>query len=733
MSAPPHTVPLGIRRENGKVWSPLRADWLIETPEERVRQSYVCLLANDYGYALDQMGEEESVVGRGTAQARADILVWRSAADKAAKKPPLIVVECKADNVTVSLADYEQGDRYARLSGAPFFVTHNSRETRYWRVLKDKMPGYFEEIENIPHAGDSDDEIKRLIGALKTFKEDEFAKLLHDCHNVIRNREKKDPAAAFDEIAKVLFIKVWVERELREKRRRKNIFSVEFLEDQIGDDPLGDLFEKTKKHYATDKIFGAGERINLKRATGRELVRLLERYNLSDTSEDIKGIAFERFLGRTFRGDIGGFFTPRTVVEFMIAMTAPREGDIVCDPACGSGGFLIRFFELVREQILADIDRSYHAFAAALPASLDEENRAGQLRAEFDRLQDDAQKRLWHLANRCVYGTDANDRMARTGKMNMIMHGDGHGGVHHHDGFLNINGIFEGRFDLVLANPPFGANVEPSDVVLASDGYVSEEATARYQSVYGALYRDALARVRAAEGQPIASLFDLVKDARKSKVKTEILFIERCLSLLKPGGRLGIVLPEGIFNNPSLRYVRDFCENRAFVRAVVSLPPETFLSAGATVKTSVLFLQKFDDQERARFDKIEAEARAERQKWHGPEIEATTQQLQAAIEAAKAAKNNDAKRQLSGELKQYLAEKEALIERETRALLKQRFSYPIFLYEAEKAGITATGEPDQNELYPNDNVPPGIEKTCVELYEEFLKDPAPFRLQKAGE
>ena len=719
-------TPLQVRRENGKVWSPLRADWLIETPEERVRQSFVCLLVNDYGYDLNQMGEEETVVGRGTAQARADILVWRAAADKTTKNPPLIVVECKADNVTVSLADYEQGDRYARLSGAPFFVTHNSRETRYWRVLKDKMPGYFEEIENIPHEGDSDQEIQRLIGALKIFKEDEFAKLLHDCHNVIRNREKKDPAAAFDEIAKVLFIKVWVERELREKRRRKNIFSVEFLEDQIGDDPLGDLFEKTKQHYATDKIFGVGERINLKRATGRELVRLLERYNLSDTSEDIKGIAFERFLGRTFRGDIGGFFTPRTVVEFMIRMTKPREGDIVCDPACGSGGFLIRFFELVREQILADIDQSYHAFAAALPTDLEDEKRAEQLRVEFDRLQEDAKKRLWHLANRCVYGTDANDRMARTGKMNMIMHGDGHGGVHHHDGFLNINGIFEGRFDLVLANPPFGANVEPSDVILPSDGYVSEEATSRYLSVYGALYKDALQRVRAAEGQPIASLFDLVKDSRKSKVKTEILFIERCLNLLKPGGRLGIVLPEGIFNNPSLRYVRDFCENRAFIRAVVSLPPETFLSAGATVKTSVLFLQKFNDEERARFDKIEAEVRAERRAWHGAEIAATTARLESEIDSAKISKLPDKRRALVSELKQFLAEKEALIEREARALLKQQFSYPIFLYEAEKAGITATGEPDQNELYPNDNLPPGIEKTCVELYQEFLENPTPF-------
>ena len=118
----------------------------------------------------------------------------------------------------------------------------------------------------------------------------------------------------------------------------------------------------------------------------------------------------------------------------------------------------------------------------------------------------------------------------------------------------------------------------------------------------------AMERVRAAVGKPIASLFELPKNAG-SKTKTEILFIERCLALLRPGGRLGIVLPEGIFNNPSLAYVREFCENRAFIRAVVSLPQETFLSSGASVKASLLFLQKFTAREQADFDKKHAGAR----------------------------------------------------------------------------------------------------------------------------
>ena len=198
--------------------------------------------------------------------------------------------------------------------------------------------------------------------------------------------------------------------------------------------------------------------------------------------------------------------------------------------------------------------------------------------------------------------------MARTSKMNMIMHGDGHGGVHHHDGFLNVNGIFEGRFDIILTNPPFGANVEPSDKVRTSDSSHNPmnnngsmlSGTARHTKKP----RSAFARPKTT---PIATLSICLMAATRlrtgkresGKIKTEILFIERCMALLKPGGRLGIVLPEGIFNNPSLSYVREFCEDRAFIRAVVSLPQETFFSPVQSVKASLLFMQKFSEEEAA--------------------------------------------------------------------------------------------------------------------------------------
>ena len=721
---------LEIKRDGkGKIYSHVRKKWLVETPEETVRQTYLLVLVNEYQFSLDQIAEEMDLTGRGSASARADFVLWRTAQDKLDENAPFIIVECKSDNVTIQPADYSQGENYARIVGTPFFVTHNSRETRYWRVKKDKVPGYTEEIENIPHGDASDKEIEELLNKLRAFKEKEFADLLHQCHNIIRNREKKDPAAAFDEIAKVLFTKVYVERQLLTRRSRTNLFTVDVLKGQIAENPLDNLFQQTKAHYSTDKIFDEEERINLKPATGEEIVRKLEKYNLSDTSEDVKGVAFERFLGRTFRGEIGQFFTPRTIVEFMVQMVDPQEGEIVCDPASGSGGFLIRVFEIVREKILADADRQYNDFKTEIESddSLSEEQRAKKLKERYHEIQREINQnvpgsRLWKLSNRCIFGTDANDRMARTSKMNMIMHGDGHGGVHHHDGFLNVNGIFEGRFDIILTNPPFGANVEPSDKILPSEIEVSPAAERRYLEEYGELYRESQERVKAYINKPITSLFQLPA-TEKAKIKTELLFIERCLDLLRPGGRLGIVLPEGIFNNPSLERVREFTEDRAFLQAVISLPSETFVSSGASVKCSLLFLQKFTEKEKEEFAKIRVSSTLEVEAKYAPKIAEETERLEAAIEAAKLSGARDERTSLQRELRAYKQQMKRLKYKEARNLAKTNFPYSIFMYEAERVGISATGEDDLNELGPNTILPDGISRSCLDWFEIYKSDP----------
>ena len=514
-------------------------------------------------------------------------------------------------------------------------------------------------------------------------------------------------------------------------------------------DPINSLFDDTKKTYKADKIFLPEEKINLKTPTAMAIIKELEKYNLSDTSEDIKGIAFERFLGRTFRGEIGQYFTPRPIVEFIIHMLEPTEGQVVCDPASGSGGFLIRFFEVVRQQIFADVDRQYTAFKLETEARTDlgEAARAEMLRARYDELQRELDQsiegtRMWTLANRSIYGTDANERMARTSKMNMIMHGDGHGGVHHHNGFLNVNGIFEGRFDTILTNPPFGSNVEPTDKVQPADVYLDDEVEKLYRRRYQAPYAEARARLVGAVGSPIGELFDLARNGngKLGKIKTEVLFIERCLNLLKPGGRLGVVLPEGIFNNPSLAYVREFVEDRARLLAVVSLPQETFAASGASVKCSLLFLQKFTDEQAARYAALHTAALAEVTEQHRPAVEAERLRVETAIasiktalarakadkDTAKIAEESARQKTLKAELAAFEKRLTEQIAAQARQLLKTRFDYPVFLYEAEKMGLSATGEPDANELYPNPRLPAGVTVTALEQYRAFEKDAAPF-------
>jgi len=192
---------------------------------------------------------------------------------------------------------------------------------------------------------------------------------------------------------------------------------------------------------------------------------------------------------------------------------------------------------------------------------------------------------------------------------------------------------------------------------------------------------------------------------------------------------MGIVLPEGVFNNPSLAYVREFCEDRAFIRAVVSLPQETFFSTGASVKASLLFMQRFTEKEQTKFNAEQKKAYAETAAKYADEIKAETARLTVKIEKAKKEGLAQTRKDAKKELDAYLKTMEKKILAEARGLLKERWDYSVFMYEAKKVGITATGEADFNELYPNPAIPPGIEKSCLELYREFRRSPDTFAEQ----
>lgn len=158
---------LPIKRENGKIFCPLKNAWHIETPEEKVRQEYIKHLVEDYGYSLDQMAQELKVNNsqRGQGKSRADIVVWKSKADKEASKAAFIVVECKAESVRIREEDYYQGCNYATWAGANFFVTTNEKETKYFRVNPEFLPKELVEVVAIPTAEEAleDKRIKEIL------------------------------------------------------------------------------------------------------------------------------------------------------------------------------------------------------------------------------------------------------------------------------------------------------------------------------------------------------------------------------------------------------------------------------------------------------------------------------------------------------------------------------------------------------------------------------------------
>lgn len=748
---------LEVQEKDGKIYCPLKKAWHISTPEERVRQYYIAILANKYGYSLKQMEQELKVNNskRGQGKARADIVIWKNEQDKKDKKAAFIVVECKAENVKVRVEDYCQGFNYASWAHADFFVTTNEKETKYFNVDPAYLPQKLDEVVAIPTAKDVDDaaRIEQIKNQTKLFTRDEFTKTLRACHNIIRNNDKLSPEAAFDEISKLLFMKIRFERDNKGMKvftKQEYLDAAQNHEKNVRPGLKGTdlyalsymqfLFRTTKEFFKDDRLFDDKDEINIRENSFIQILEKLETFNLSDTQDDVKGIAFEEFLGTTFRGELGQFFTPRTIVDFMTEILDPQEGEVICDPTCGSGGFLIKAFEYVREKIEADIRSKKDSLRLSIEGNDYDalpEDKQVKISHSIDKMQAALNteldtgiegSRMYQLSRNCIYGTDANPRMARTSKMNMIMHGDGHGGVHHHDGLLNVNGIFEERFDVILTNPPFGQNMDRGQLISEADKFTDEEMKKKYKKKYGAAYDEALKQVDDHIGESLLSLYDL----GNTSTLTEVLFMERCLRLLKKGGRMGMVLPEGVLNNKNLQTVREYFEGKAKIILICSIPQDVFIAAGATVKPSLVFMRRFTNDEESEYANCKSEALAEVTALHQAEIdklEATIAKADALTESlkddlkkaktklkqAKKDKKNTTsveteittikKEQADNRLNKKTAEKELKelykqIDEETKPVVKKKFDYDIPIAKIDDAGITTTGAASEGNQLP---------------------------------
>ena len=555
----------------------------INHSKKELAETFFQRLVDSYGYQPEQMEFDVKV----SPTSVADIAIWRSPDDKKSGLAPdiYVLVTCKTEHIKIKAEDYFEQYKQAVLNDMAFYVAHNLKETKVFYIDRNARPLKIERISDFPTALDivSDQNLTSFVNKVRGYSKDKFLKSLTRCHNIIRNVDKLSPEAAFDEISKILFIKMLYERDAKEEL----VYSKDkFIKDELsynGEvDYIQHLFNEVKKAYSTDGLFDSEDKIRIRRESFLLILEELSSVELYDTSDDIKGIAFELFLGKTFRGELGQFFTPRTIVNYMVEVLNVKEGDKICDPCCGSGGFLIKAFEHVQNQIDQDIHKQITILMDNQSLSdTEKQYKINTLLRECDKTKEGS--RYHKLCHDYFFGVDANARMARTSKMNMIMHGDGHVGVYLHDGLINVGGVYDNNFDVILINPPFGAHVE-KDMRITSSDIPTDRERALCEELFGSEYISKVytpIKEYAQEigkdkriGKRILELYQINNNS------TEILFIERCINLLKPGKRAGIVLPEGVLDNPALDRVRKFIESRAKILNITSIPADVFLSSG---------------------------------------------------------------------------------------------------------------------------------------------------------
>jgi type I restriction enzyme M protein len=539
-------------------------------PEEKVRARAYLSLVLDYGYAPEQIDIEHAVPHR-VPNIFADIVVF---ADKTLKSP-WIVVECKREEASQGELNQaiEQGFGYANsLRGHYLWMTSGLRSDYFnvWEYPSNERQK--NRLADLPRAGQKTVSRARYVKGgdggfeLRVVEEAELTRIFKQAHDALWAGGKRNPAEAFDELDKLIFCKIWDERA---HRKTGEPYDFQVFTDDHGDD----LKRRIQALYAKgrekdEKVFE--EDIRLSSAELQTVVGYLAATNLHKTDLDSKGRAFETFMTGFFRGEFSQYFTPRNIVKFIIDALPITNESLVLDTSCGSGGFLLHALDKVRRQ--AD---------------------------EYYGKDSNEHWRYWHDFAEChLFGIEISEGIARTAKMNMIIHDDGHTNVIAFDGLESIakmpgktnkkGGFRAGYFDYIVTNPPFGAKVK-----FAEKRYVEDYAL----GCKDVDWIDAkLNNVNLLQRHP------------REQQTTEVLFLEQCHRFLKPGGTLAMVIPDSILTNSSMQYVRDWIEEHWRIVAVVSLPQFAFAANGAGVKSSVLFLGKYGEATTAALREIRAQA-----------------------------------------------------------------------------------------------------------------------------
>ena len=548
-------------------------------PEEKVRAEFWAELLYKYQYRPERVRFEVKVPRR-TPHDLADIVIYGDKDDEL--KAPWFVFECK--RADVSDAEFAQAIEQAcgnRASLGAIYAGAIAGLTR--RLLRfDQFPAGERDrniITDIPIRYGKPPEwrfYKNEPGKdLAAIPREELRAAIRKCHQTLWEGGRRSPIAAFGEFCKIIFVKHRDEKNLDRPDGKPYAF-------QRGDETAEQLATRIHALYQAEQeqepdVFT--DQINVEPPILAQCVEHLEAISLDRTELDTKGVAFEEFMGGFFKGDFGQYFTPRELIAFAVEVLNPERKHMVLDPACGSGGFLLYALDHVRR--------------------------------EADRVQKPGTTghwQYWHdFAEKNLFGLEINEELARVAKMNMIIHDYGHTNIVGHDALdffeqpqsadgkpLGPNreylldkhkGLKPGSFDLILTNPPFGSVIKRTE---KAAGYLEQFELRRYLSkstTGGEPDESAKSEQDAKRGAKA------VKD--RASIKTEILFLERVHSFLKPGtGRVAIVLPDGILTNSSLQGVRDWLLSRFQLLAVVSLPQFAFAHYDAGVKASIVFMRR---------------------------------------------------------------------------------------------------------------------------------------------
>lgn len=670
-------------------------------PEAPVEAEAFLKLVLVYNYPVHRIKLFEKVT-MGSSTKEADIIVY----DDDMCLNPIIVVECKKQDVSEAefLQAIEQAASYAyAISGTIKYIwTTSGIKDAYLQIDKDRQTRI--QIPNIPLFGKvvpkykfvkggrlqgedaGNDEIKQQFFDLEQVSESELTNRFKKAHQSLWAGGELNPSDAFDELDKLIFCKIWDERKPRKKGEPYDfqIFDIEKPKGASQDD-----IDKIEQKITTElakRIFALYEEgrmrdkevfkdnIRLTPTRIRTVVSYLQSANLSKTDLDSKGKAFETFMGSYFRGDFGQYFTPRNIVKFIVSVLPITNDSKVLDTSCGSGGFLLYALDKVRQQ-------------------------AGDF---YDEGSIEHYKHWHDFASQKLFGIEINEQIARTAKMNMIIHDDGHTNVISSDGLLCDDVIKErtgnkgfeyGTFDVIITNPPFGSVIKQSE-----KAYL-------HQFDFGKKDVDWL-------------------DTKNSTVKerdsqsTEVLFIEQDYNFLKEGGYLAIVIPDGILTNSSLQYVRDGIEDKFRIVAVVSMPQDAFKANGAGVKSSVLFLKKWTNaqSQKIKDTKLALQERIKTEANYKATVEDLENEKKKIIknhagfdnctdltnkkEIEKTADFVEWKKQITEHYNQQISDlKEQLEEQYEQRIRKEIGDYPIFMAIADHIGYDATGkETSINEL-----------------------------------